>query len=39
MPTPRHGQTAIAYEGRIHVLSGGRQPGGSYSAVHEILTP
>jgi len=39
MPTPRHGLAAIAREGRIHVLSGGPQPGGSYSAAHEILTP
>jgi Kelch motif protein len=39
MPTPRHGLTAIAFEGRIHVLSGGPQPGGSYSAVHEVLSP
>jgi hypothetical protein len=39
MPTPRHGLTAIAFEGRIHVLSGGRQPGGSYSDVHEVLSP
>ena len=39
MPTPRHGLTAIAFEGRIHVLSGGPQPGGSYSAAHEILSP
>ena len=39
MPTPRHGLTAIAVDGRIHVLSGGPQPGGSYSAAHEILSP
>ena len=39
MPTPRHGLTAIAFEGRIHVLSGGPQPGGSYSAAHEVLSP
>jgi hypothetical protein len=39
MPTPRHGLTAIAFEGRIHVLSGGPQPGGSFSAAHEILSP
>src|SRR5262249_61948044 len=39
MPTPRHGLTAIAFEGRIHVLSGGPQPGGTYSAAHEILSP
>jgi Kelch motif len=39
MPTPRHGLTAIAFEGRIHVLSGGPHPGGSYSAVHEVLSP
>ena len=39
MPTPRHGLTAIPFEGRIHVLSGGPQPGGSYSAAHEVLSP
>ena len=39
MPTPRHGLAAIALEGRIHVVSGGPQPGGSYSAAHEILSP
>jgi hypothetical protein len=39
MPTPRHGLTAIALDGRIHVLSGGPQPGGSYSSAHEVLSP
>jgi hypothetical protein len=39
MPTRRHGLTAIAFEGRIHVLSGGPQPGGSYSAAHEVFSP
>jgi hypothetical protein len=39
MPTPRHGLAAIVLEGRIHVVSGGPQPGGSYSDVHEVFSP
>jgi hypothetical protein len=39
MPTPRHGLAAIVLDGRIHVVSGGPQPGGSYSDAHEVFTP
>jgi hypothetical protein len=39
MPTPRHGLAAVALGGRIHVLSGGPRPGGSYSDAHEVLAP
>ena len=38
LPTARHGLGAVAVGGAIHVVSGGPQPGGSFSGVHEILS-
>ena len=39
MPTARHGLGAVALGSVIHVVSGGPQPGGSFSGVHEVLAP
>jgi N-acetylneuraminic acid mutarotase len=39
MPTARHGLGAAVIGGSIHVVSGGPQPGASFSGVHEVLTP
>jgi N-acetylneuraminic acid mutarotase len=39
MPTARHGLGAAALGGAIHVLSGGPQPGGSFSTAHEVFSP
>jgi hypothetical protein len=39
MPTARHGLGAAVLGGSIHVVSGGPQPGASFSGAHEVLTP
>ena len=39
MPTPRHGLGAAAVEGRFFVMSGGPQPGFTYSDANEVLQP
>ena len=38
MPTARHGLGAAVVDGRVHVISGGPRPGGSYSDAHEIFS-
>jgi N-acetylneuraminic acid mutarotase len=39
LPTPRHGLGVVAFQGRLYALAGGPTPGGSASAVVEILEP
>jgi hypothetical protein len=39
LPTPRHGLGVVAFQGRLYILAGGPTPGGSASAVVEILEP
>jgi N-acetylneuraminic acid mutarotase len=39
MPTGRHGLGSAVLQGRIHVISGGPTPGGSFSDLHEVFTP
>ena len=38
LPTARHGLAAVAWEGILFVLSGGTEPGYSFSAANEALT-
>jgi hypothetical protein len=38
MPTARHGLSAVAAnDGKIYVIGGGREPGGSGSNLNEIF--
>ncbi len=37
LPTPRHGLGVVGFAGRVYVLAGGPSPGGSASAVVEVL--
>ncbi len=39
MPTARHGIFPVLTRGRIRVVGGGVQAGGSSSTVHEVFTP
>jgi hypothetical protein len=39
LPTPRHGLGVVEFQGRLYVLAGGPTPGGSASALVEILEP
>jgi hypothetical protein len=39
MPTGRHGLGSAVVHGRIHVMSGGPTPGGSFSDLNEVFTP
>ena len=39
MPTARHGLGAAVIGNSIYVISGGPQPGASFSSVNEVLTP
>jgi N-acetylneuraminic acid mutarotase len=39
MPTARHGLGSAVVQGRIYVISGGPNPGGSFSDVNEVFTP
>ncbi len=39
MPTARHGRGAAVIGNSIYVISGGPQPGTSFSSVNEVLTP
>jgi len=39
MPTARHGLGAAVIGNSIYVISGGPQPGASFSSVNEFLTP
>jgi hypothetical protein len=38
MPTARHGLGAAVVNGRVHVIAGGPQPGGSSSDRNEIFS-
>ncbi len=38
MPTARHGLGSVTLDGRIYVIAGGTQPGGSVSARNEIFS-
>ncbi|MGH7240332.1 MAG: hypothetical protein ACREHG_09770, partial [Candidatus Saccharimonadales bacterium] len=38
MPTARHGLGSAVVQGRIHVISGGPTPGGSFSDLNEVFT-
>jgi Kelch motif/Galactose oxidase, central domain len=37
MSVPRHGLAVVAEGNRVHFISGGPQPGGSFSDAHEVL--
>jgi Kelch motif/Galactose oxidase, central domain len=37
MRVPRHGLAIVAESDRVHFVSGGPQPGGSFSDAHEVL--
>ncbi len=37
LPTARHGVGVVAIAGRIFVMTGGPTPGGSQTAVNEVL--
>jgi hypothetical protein len=39
MPTARHGLGSAVIDGRIHVISGGPTPGGSFSNLNEVYSP
>jgi N-acetylneuraminic acid mutarotase len=39
MPTARHGLGAVVIGNTVYVISGGPQPGTSFSSVNEVLTP
>jgi hypothetical protein len=39
LPTGRHGLGSAVVQGRIHVISGGPTPGGSFSDLNEVFTP
>jgi hypothetical protein len=39
MPTARHGLGSAVVDGRIHVISGGPTPGGSFSNLNEVFIP
>jgi hypothetical protein len=39
MPTARHGLGSAVVDGRIHVISGGPTPGGSFSNLNEVFLP
>ena len=39
MPTGRHGLGSAVVHGRIHVISGGPTPGGSFSDLNEVFIP
>jgi hypothetical protein len=39
MLTARHGLGSAVVDGRIHVISGGPTPGGSFSNVNEVFSP
>jgi hypothetical protein len=39
MPTPRHGLAAVTIGDRIHVISGGPRPGGTFSSANEVFVP
>lgn len=38
MPTTRHGLGAAVFGNSIYVISGGPQPGTSFSSVNEVFT-
>jgi hypothetical protein len=38
MPTARHGLGVAGLDGRLYAVAGGREPGGSASAVLEVLS-
>jgi N-acetylneuraminic acid mutarotase len=39
MPTARHGLGAAVIGNSIYVISGGPQPGATFSSVNEVITP